>query len=130
MSRFLNILNAQTLQITIWKETSPMISFIFKTQKDSVEYIDVVNGRILDSTMDFNFDLEDLNFTNGRSTTKIDNAKVILKAILLKKGIRKQLNSIRLFFAGGIELINYLGTKNSLSTKTRSTPSMEDVKKP
>jgi hypothetical protein len=120
MSRFLKMLSTQTIQITVWKDGKPITSFIFKTTRDSVEYIDVIHGKIEDSTIDFDFDLEDLNFTNGGSRTKIDNARVILKAILLKKGIRKQLNSIRLFFAGGVELINYLGAKNGKSINGRN----------
>jgi radical SAM superfamily enzyme YgiQ (UPF0313 family) len=119
MSRFLNIIGAQTIQITICNDGTPFISFIFKTTKDSVEYVETIDGKIEDTTVDFNFDLKDFNFEDRESKTRIDDARIAIKAIFSKNGIRKQFNAIRLFLAGGVELINYLGMKKGLNGTDR-----------
>ncbi len=44
MSRFLNLLGEQKIQISLRNDGTPPTSWIFKTTKDTVEYIQVIRG--------------------------------------------------------------------------------------
>ncbi|MFH0897090.1 MAG: radical SAM protein, partial [Candidatus Bathyarchaeota archaeon] len=57
MSRFLRILGPQTGQCTLnFDDTT--VSFIFKTTKNTVEYIQIIQGKEDNTTIDFDIDLE------------------------------------------------------------------------
>ena len=88
-------------------------SWIFKTTKDSVEYIQVIRGKLDESTINFDIDLRDFRLDGQQHSSKFDNVRIIAKLLASNKGIRKQSNMVRLFAAGGIEFIKYLGVKNN-----------------
>ncbi len=118
MSRFLNLLGEQTIQITVRNDGTPPTSWIFKTTKETIEYIEVIRGKVDGSTINFNVDLRDFKLDEQRRLSKIDNLQIIAKLLASNKGIKRQPNMMRLLVAGGIEFIKYLGTKNDSSYGT------------
>jgi hypothetical protein len=121
MSRFLKLLGSQTIQLTVKNNGTTPTSWIFKTTKDSVEYIQVIRGKLDESTINFDIDLRDFQLDGQQQSSKIDNLRIIAKLLASNKGIRKQSNMVRLFTAGGIEFIRYLGAKNSSPMKIYKT---------
>jgi hypothetical protein len=113
MSRFLNLLGEQTIQITVRNNGTPPVSWIFKTTKEMMEYIEVIQGKIDESTINFDVDLRDFKLDGQRRLSKIDNLQIVAKLLASNKGIKKQPNMMRLLTAGSIEFIKYLGTKNA-----------------
>jgi radical SAM superfamily enzyme YgiQ (UPF0313 family) len=119
MSRFLNLLGAQTIQITIRNDGEPLASWILKTSKNAVENIQAIPGKYDGSTIDFDIDLNDLPLDRRQRSTKIDKIRVVAKLLASNKGIKRKLNMIRLFLAGGAEFIKYRKGKNGFSKTDR-----------
>ncbi len=119
MSGFLNLLGAQTIQITIRNDGKPLASWIIKTSKNAVEYIQVIPGKHDASTINFDIDLNDLPLDRQQRTTKMYKIGIVVKLLASNKGIKRQLNMMRLFIAGGVEFIKYLGMKNGFSNTDR-----------
>jgi hypothetical protein len=109
MSRFLKLLGAQTIQFTVKNNGTPPTSWIFKTTKDTVEYIQVIQGKINESTINFDLDLNDFKLDGKQQPTKMDNIQIIAKLLASNKGIRRQPDMMRLLTAGIIEFIKYIG---------------------
>jgi hypothetical protein len=112
MSRFLKLLGAQTIQLTVKNDGTTPTSWIFKTTKDMVEYIQVIRGKLDESTINFDIDIRDFRLDGRQQSSKIDNLRIIAKLLASNKGIKKQSNMVHLLAAGGIEFIKYLGEKN------------------
>jgi len=112
MSRFLKLLGAQTIQLTVKNDGTTPTSWIFKTTKDTVEYIQVIRGKLDESTINFDIDIRDFRLDGRQQSSKIDNLRIIAKLLASNKGIKKQSNMVHLLAAGGIEFIKYLGEKN------------------
>jgi len=112
MSRFLKLLGSQTIQLTVKNDGTTPTSWIFKTTKDTVEYIQVIRGKLDESTINFDIDIKDFRLDEQQHSSKIDNIRIIAKLLASNKGIKKQSNMVRLLAAGGIEFIKYLGEKN------------------
>jgi len=110
MSRFLNLLDDQTIQLTIRNDGTPLTSWVFKTTKNTVEYIEVIRGKLDESTINFDVDLRDFKLDGQRRLSKIDNLQIVAKLLASNKGIKRQINMMRLLVAGGIEFIKYKGT--------------------
>jgi len=51
-----------------------------------------------------------------RNLSKIDKLRIVTKLLASNKGIKRKTNMIRLFAAGGVDVIKYLGTKNNSSS--------------
>ena len=117
MSRFLKLLGSQTIQITVKNNGTPPTSWIFKTAKDAVEYIQVISGKLDESTINFDLDLRVFQLDGQRNLSKIDNLRIVAKLLASNKGIKKQPNMMRLLAAGGVEFIKYLGAKNDSNGK-------------
>jgi magnesium-protoporphyrin IX monomethyl ester (oxidative) cyclase len=66
MSRFLNILGPQIIQVTIRYQKNPLTSYILKTTKQTVEYIRIIHGKQDKATIHFDINLTIDNF-NGRN---------------------------------------------------------------
>jgi len=113
MARFLNLLGEQTIQITVRNNGAPPTSWIFKTTKNTVKYIEVIHGKLDESTINFDVDLRDFKLDKQRSLSKIDNLQIVAKLLVSNKGIKRQINMMRLLVAGGIEFIKYKGTKTT-----------------
>ncbi|MCX6665566.1 MAG: radical SAM protein [Euryarchaeota archaeon] len=111
MSRFLRLLGAQTIQITLKNDGTPPTSWIFKTTKDTVEHIQVIQGKLHESTINFNVDIQDFQLDGQKNLSQIDNLRIVAKLLASNKGLKQQYNIMRLFAAGGIEFIKYLGAK-------------------
>jgi len=112
MSRFLKLLGTQTIQLTVKNNGTTPTSWIFKTTKDMVEYIQVISGKLGESTLNFDIDIRDFQLGRQQQSSKIDNIRIIAKLLSSNKGIKKQSNMARLLAAGGIEFIKFLGEKN------------------
>ena len=119
MSRFLKLLGNQTIQITVRNNGTSSTSWILKTTKNSVEHIQVICGKIDESTINFDVNLEDFRLDEQQGLSRADNIQIILKLLASNKGIRKQHNMLRLFAATGIEFAKYLGTENVLNVTDR-----------
>jgi len=116
MSRFLKLLGEQKIQFSIKNDGMPPTSWIFKTTKDSVEHIQVIRGKLDDITIDFEINLRDFRLDGQRNLSKIDKLRIVTKLLASNKGIKRKTNMIRLFAAGGVDVIKYLGTKNNSSS--------------
>jgi len=113
MSRFLKLLGEQKIQITVRNDGMPPTSWIFKTTKDMVEYIQVIHGKLDDSSINFDIKLQDFRLDGQRSLSKIDKLRIIAKLLASNKGIKRQINMMRLLAASGVEVIKYIGIKNT-----------------
>ena len=113
MSRFLNLLGEQKIQITVRDDGMPPISWVFKTTKDTVEYVQVIRGKLDDSSINFDINLREFRLDGQRSLSKIDKLRIVAKLLASNKGIKRQTNMMCLLVASGIEVIKYLGIKNA-----------------
>ncbi len=113
MSRFLSLLGAQTIQLTVRKDGAPLTSWIFRTTKNSVEYVQVISGRIDETTINFELDLADLQADGEGGSSKINKFRILARLFASNKGIKKRLNLSRLIIAAAIEFITHLGTRNN-----------------
>jgi len=111
MSRFLNLLGDQTIQLSVRNDGTPLTSWVFKTTKNTVEHVEVIRGKLDESTINFDVDLRDFKLDGQRRLSKIDNLQIVAKLLASNKGIKRQINMMRLLVAGGIEFIKYKGTK-------------------
>jgi len=115
MSRFLKLLGEQKIQLSIKNDGMPPTSWIFKTTKDTVEYIQVIRGKLDDSTINFEINLREFRIDRQRSLSKIDKLRIVAKLLASNKGIKRKTNMMRLFAASGVEVVKYLGIKNTSS---------------
>lgn len=113
MSRFLYLLGSQTIQITMKSDGKPLVSWVIKTTKNTVEHIQVIPGKIEGATIDFEAELNDFKINGQQRSPKIHNIRIATKLVASNKGIKKQVNLYRLITAMGIEYTAYLGTKNN-----------------
>jgi hypothetical protein len=113
MSRFLNLLGEQKIQLSIRNDGTPPTSWIFKTTKDTVEYIQVIRGKLDDSSINFDINLQDFRLDGQRSLSKIDKLRIVAKLLASNKGIKRKANMMRLLTASGIDVIKSLGTKSN-----------------
>lgn len=113
MSRFLNLLGPQTIQITMRSDGNPLVSWVIKTTKNTVDYIQAIPGKIDGATIDFDVELNDLKINGQQRSSKINKIRIVAKLLASNKGIKKQLGLCRLITAAGIEFTMYLGTKNN-----------------
>jgi radical SAM superfamily enzyme YgiQ (UPF0313 family) len=96
---FLRILGPQKIQCTLnLDETS--VSFVFKTTGNSIKYIKVTQGRVNDSTINLD---ANLNWLLNPTTSNLIKAP----AYLFKNNLsgKKLWNTFRLFTAVGIEML-------------------------
>ena len=114
LSRFLNILGPQTIQLTIRYRNNPLTSYILKTTKKTVEYIRIIPGKQDKATINFDINLTSDNFNgnNGSSLTIIkDSIQTYLYNILkpLTVGnIQNTKNVIKFTLAASMEVISTL----------------------
>jgi radical SAM superfamily enzyme YgiQ (UPF0313 family) len=111
MNLFLKLLGDQTLQLTIKNKGVAITSWILKTTKDAVEYIQIVPGRTERDSINLELDLVEFEFGGDHDRNIIDDIRIVGKMIASNRGIKKQPNMIRLFMAGSIEsLVGYVRT--------------------
>lgn len=99
MTRFLRILGPQKIQCTLSLDDTTA-SFIFKTTKTTVEYIRVINGRQVDSTINFDVDLKWLS--EPANSNILERVALVFSRNLTSK---KLWNTFRLFAAVGTETL-------------------------
>jgi radical SAM superfamily enzyme YgiQ (UPF0313 family) len=108
MSRFLRILGPQTIQCTLSLDNDTNISFVFKTTRNTVEYIQVIPGKQDDSTIDFSMDLK---WMRGLED-KIERVRRLIAMIMLDGNIKRFWNTFRFFVAVGTEVLMWKLTRN------------------
>ena len=111
MSRFLNLLGDQTIQLTMRNDGKPLTSWILKTTKNTVEYINVIPGKIDESTINLEIDLSNFQLDGEKTSSRFSDIRTVFKLLLSNKGFKRQLNLMRLLFASGVELISHVGAK-------------------
>ncbi|MCE5297280.1 MAG: B12-binding domain-containing radical SAM protein [Euryarchaeota archaeon] len=124
MSLFLRLLGKQTLQLTLNSKGEAVTSWILRTTPEEVEHIQVIPGKLDQSTINMELDLDDFGFGTGRDPNILDSVRMIGKMLASNRGIKKQLNMIRLLTAGGMELtMGYLRMINQKAGKGSTTRS-------
>jgi radical SAM superfamily enzyme YgiQ (UPF0313 family) len=111
MASFLRTFGNQTVQLTVRNDGVAITSWIMRTTRDRVEYIQVVPGRSDLNTINLEIDLRDFEFGGGRDLNLIDMLRIMGKMLTSNRGIRKQPTMMRLLIAGSVMLIaGFLGT--------------------
>jgi hypothetical protein len=108
ITKFLRVLGPQKIQCTL-KLDDTTISFVFKTTSKSVKYIRVTYGRVEDSTVNLDIDL------NWLANPSVSNL-IKTPAYLFKNNlsVKKLWNTFRLFVAVGTEVLaSTLSASNS-----------------
>jgi radical SAM superfamily enzyme YgiQ (UPF0313 family) len=101
----LKLLGNQTMQLTVRNGGVAITSWILKTTREEVEYIQVIPGKTDLNTINLEIDLDDFEFEEGNDIDIIDGIQILGKMLASNRGIRKQPNMIRLWMAGGVELV-------------------------
>jgi hypothetical protein len=111
MALLLRILGNQTVQLTVRSNGTAITSWILKTTRDEVEYIQVIPGKSELSTINLDMDLNYFEFDGGYNLSIIDSIRIVGKMLASNRGIKKQPSMVRLLMAGGTELVmGYLRT--------------------
>jgi radical SAM superfamily enzyme YgiQ (UPF0313 family) len=101
MSRFLRILGPQTIQCTLSLEDNS-VSFVFKTTRNTVEYIRIMQGKQDNATVDLSINLKLLS--------EPSQSKMIMslfRMISHDLSIKRIWNVFRLFVAAGTEVLTW-----------------------
>ncbi len=104
MGTFLRVLGDQTVQLTLMNDGKPISSWIIKTDRNGVEYIQVIPGKSDLNTINLDVDLDYFDFDGDRDLNALDSVRILGKMLASNRGIRKQANLMRLLMAGGVEL--------------------------
>jgi hypothetical protein len=99
------------VQLTVRSNGVAITSWILKTTRGEVEYIQVIPGKSDQNTVNLDLDLDDFEFGGGRNLNILDSIRITGKMLASNRGIKKQPNMMRLLMAGGLELVvGYLRT--------------------
>jgi hypothetical protein len=109
ISRFLWILGPQTIQCTLKFGNDVIISFVCKTSRRTVEYIQVMSGKQDDPTINFEIDLKWMS----KMEDKTKAVKIFIAMIAQSGNINRLWNTFRLFIAFGTEVLMWKLTNNS-----------------
>ncbi len=110
MALALRLLGDQTVQLTMRNDGVAITSWILKTTRNGVDYVQVIPGKSDLNTINLDLDLDDFEFGGGRDLNVLDSTRILGKMLASNRGIRKQPNMMRLLMACGFELAEYLGT--------------------
>jgi len=113
MSTFLDILGDQTIQITVRNNGKVLASWVIKTRKDAVEYIQAIPNKRKGCTIDFDADLKDLRQNGNGGSDILEGMRIVLKLLASNKGVRRKLNLLKLVIASGAEVLRYFKHKNN-----------------
>jgi len=104
ISRLLKILGPQKIQITANIRSKPIVSWVIKTSKGKVDYIETICGNEKGPSIIINIHLEDLFGNKDLPNIKKQLFKNILKD---NKGFKNKLNLLRLLAAIWTEVLSY-----------------------
>jgi hypothetical protein len=117
MSRFLAILGPQTIQVTIRYNHRPLTSYIMKTTRNTVEYIQIISGKQDNATINFDLNFNADNF-NGHSKPRSQLIKDVIHNYLYQVvkplttgNLRETINVLKLTLATSMEAVSTLSTK-------------------
>lgn len=104
MGTFLRVLGNQTVQLTVINNGKAISSWIIKTNRNGVEYIQAIPGESDLNTINLDVDLDYFDFDGDRNLNALDSIRILGKMLASNRGIRKQTNLMRLVMASGAEL--------------------------
>lgn len=111
MSLFLRLLGDQTVQLTVMSNGVAVTSWIMKTTRDGVDYVQVIPGKSDQNTINLDVDLNHFELGGAHGLNIIDRIRILGLMLASNRGVKKQPNMMRLLMAGGIELaVGYLRT--------------------
>ena len=117
LSRFLNILGPQTIQLTIRYNHRPITSYIMKTTRNTVEYIRIISGKQGNATINFDLNFNEENF-NGHSKPRsqlikdvIQNYMYQVAKTLANGNLRETLDVLKFTLATSLEAVSTLSSK-------------------
>ena len=96
MRRFLKLLGKQTIQLSLQFDGREPVSWVMKTNRDGVEYIDAINGSTDDASITINIPLD-----NGGLTTR----SVLAGILRDNPDLKSRVNLTRLVAAIGSEVL-------------------------
>jgi hypothetical protein len=105
MPVLLKLMGDQTVQLTVMNKGIAITSWILKTTRDEVEYIQVIPGKADYSTVNVDLELDDFNFSESGNVDLVESIAILGKLLVSNKGIRRQPTMIRLMVAGGLEMV-------------------------
>ncbi len=108
MALLLRLIGNQTVQLTVNNNEIAVTSWIIKTSRTGVEYIQVIPGKSDLATINLNVDLDDFEFGGGRDLNIIDSIRIAGRMVTSDRSIDNQTNLARLITACGLELVKYL----------------------
>jgi len=115
MSLFLRLLGDQTVQLTVMSNGVAVTSWIMKTTRDGVDYVQVIPGKSDLNTINLDVDLDHFEFGGVHGLNIIDRIRILGMMLASNRGVKKQPNMMRLLMAGGIELaVGYLRTTDRM----------------
>ncbi|MDD5143708.1 radical SAM protein [Methanoregula sp.] len=107
----LMILGEQRIQFTITCKGVPITSYIIKTTASSVEYVTAVPGKMDDTTINLDVDLNDVDLSNG-DTSNREFLKNCIRATFSVRGIDEVWYRTRLLTAIGLGSTQLIIGKN------------------
>jgi anaerobic magnesium-protoporphyrin IX monomethyl ester cyclase len=105
MPVLLKLMGDQTVQLTVMNKGVAITSWVLKTTKDKVEYIQVIPGKADYSTVNVDLELDDFNFSETGNVTLVESIAILGKMLVSNRGIRRQPTMVRLMVAGGLEMV-------------------------
>jgi hypothetical protein len=96
MRRFLRLLGKQKIQLSLQFDGREPVSWIMKTNRDGVEYLDAIDGSTDDATIAINIPLN-----NGELTTR----SVLAGILRDNPDLKSRVNLARLAAATGSEVV-------------------------
>jgi radical SAM superfamily enzyme YgiQ (UPF0313 family) len=113
MSRFLQIIGDQKMQLTVKDHGKVLVSFVMKTDGKVVEYMQTLPRKSDGCTIDMEFNIEDLIIEGKLDRTLLDFLKAGLKIFRSNRGLARKLNLFKVMMAGGAELVRYFRMKRN-----------------
>ena len=112
MATFLRVLGDQMIQLTIRNNGVAITSWVMKSDREAVEYIQVIPGRTDLNTINLEIDLKDFKFGEGRDLNLIEIVRILAGMLTSNRGMQKQPNLVRLMTAISTEFARSSLRKN------------------
>jgi magnesium-protoporphyrin IX monomethyl ester (oxidative) cyclase len=118
MATFLRVLGDQMIQLTIKNNGAAITSWVMKSDREKVDFIQVIPGRFDLNTINLEIELKDFKFDGDRDLNLIDMARIVTKMLISNRGIKKQPNMVRLMMASSIEFASSSVRRNGRTDRS------------
>jgi hypothetical protein len=112
MATFLRVLGDQMIQLTILNNGVAITSWVMKSDREAVEYIQVIPGRTNLNTINLEIDLKDFKFDGDRDLDLIEIVRILAGMLFSNRGMKKQPKMVRLMTAISTEFVRSSLRKN------------------